>query len=118
MRISSTVFASAVVMLAACSHSGYAVRPVPRIVADGVGKPVSRLREVFGEPRKIDTAANKEVYVWFLEQAPDGAPTGLHGCELEVTVDVRSDHVLGYSSSNIGWTKCSEIERKVRIVEP
>jgi hypothetical protein len=33
---------------------------------------------------------------------------------LEVTVDPRSDHILGYSLSNIGWTKCPEIERKVR----
>ena len=38
----------------AASSSGYAVRPVPRIAADNVGKPVSRLQEAFGEPRKID----------------------------------------------------------------
>ena len=36
--------------LAACGHSGYAVRSVPSIAADNVGKPVSRLQEAFGEP--------------------------------------------------------------------
>ncbi len=45
------------VMLAGCGGSGYAVRPVPRIAADNVGKPVSVLQEAFGEPRKVDEHA-------------------------------------------------------------
>jgi hypothetical protein len=104
--------------LAGCGHSGYAVRPVPRIIADNVGKPVSRLQDAFGTPRKIDTTPTKLVYVWFLKQAPAGAPMGFHGCEMEVTVDTRSEHVLGYSLSNLGWGNCREVERKVRIAEP
>jgi hypothetical protein len=103
--------------LAACHSSGYAVRPIPRIVADSVGKPVLRLKEAFGQPRKIDTTPTKLVYVWFLEQKPPGAPAGFHGCEMEVTVDARSEHVLGYSLSNIGWAKCLDVERKIRIAE-
>ncbi len=103
------------VMCAGCSHSGYAVRTVPRIAAENVGQPVSRLQAAFGAPRKIEASATKQVYVWFLEQTPPGAPTGLHGCEMEVTVDSRSERVLGYSLSNIGWAKCPEVERKIRI---
>jgi hypothetical protein len=102
--------------IAGC-HSTYAVRPVPRIAAESVGKPVSRLKEAFGQPRKIDTTPTKEVYVWFLPQKIDGAPVGLHGCEMEVTVDARSEHVLGYSLSNIGWSKCPQVERKIRVAE-
>jgi hypothetical protein len=102
-------------MLAACSGSGYAVRPVPRIAADNVGRPIGRLQEAFGEPRKVDTTSTKQIYVWFIAQAPAGAPAGFHGCELEVTVEPNSQHVLGYSMSNIGWTKCGEIARRVRI---
>jgi len=105
------------VVCAGCSHSGYAVRAVPRIASDNVGQPVSRLREAFGEPRKIENSSTRQVYVWFLEQAPPGAPTGLHGCEMEVTVDPRSDRVLGYSLSNVGWAKCPEVERKIRIAQ-
>ena len=96
-------------------HGAYAVRPVPRIAADSVGKPVARLREAFGKPLKIDATPTKQVYVWFLAQPPEGAPAGLHGCEMEVTVDARSERVLGYSLSNIGWSKCREVERKIRI---
>ncbi len=99
----------------ACHHSAYAVRPVPRIVAESVGEPVSRLQDAFGNPRKIDPATNKQLYVWFLPQSPSGAPQGLHGCELEVTVDARSQRVLGYSLSNIGWADCREIQRKIRV---
>lgn len=106
--------AAALLALAGCHHT-YAVRPVPRIAAESVGKPVSRLQEAFGTPRKIDTTPTKEVYVWFLAQAPDGAPAGFHGCEMEVTVDARSEHVLGYSLSNIGWAKCGQVARKIRI---
>jgi hypothetical protein len=107
---------AAALLLAGC-HSTFAVRPVPRIAADSIGKPVSRLQEAFGQPRKIDTTPTKEVYVWFLAQKIDGAPVGLHGCEMEVTVDTRSEHVLGYSLSNIGWSKCPQIERKIRVAE-
>ncbi len=79
------------VLLAACSGSGYAVRPSPRIAADNVGKPVSVLQEAFGEPRKIDKSATKLIYVWFLPQKPkEGTPSGFQGCEMEVTVDPRS----------------------------
>lgn len=104
-------------MLAGCGHSGYAVRSVPRIAADNVGKPVSRLQEAFGEPRKIDQTSTRWLYVWFLPQKPDGAPAGFHGCEMEVTVDARSQRVLGYSLSNIGWSRCREVERKIRVAE-
>ncbi|MDB6086718.1 MAG: hypothetical protein JWN43_4599 [Gammaproteobacteria bacterium] len=104
-------------VLVACSHSEFAVRPIPRIAAENVGKPVSRLQDAFGAPRKIDTTPTKLVYVWFLEQKPAGAPMGFHGCELEVTVDARSEHILGYSLSNIGWAKCSEIERKIHVAD-
>jgi hypothetical protein len=111
------VFLAAVPVLAACHHATFAVRPVPRIAAESVGKPVARLQEAFGKPRKIDSTPTKEVYVWFLQQKPDGAPMGFHGCEMEVTVDARSEQVLGYSLSNIGWSKCGEVERKIRIAE-
>jgi hypothetical protein len=116
-RIMAAVIGSCAVALAACGHSAYAVRPVPRIVADNVGKPVGRLQEAFGDPRKIDTTPTKLVYVWFLPEKPAGAPTGFHGCEMEVTVDARSLRVLGYSLSNIGWSKCPEVERRIRVAE-
>jgi hypothetical protein len=103
-----------VLLLAGC-HSGYAVRPVPRIAADNVGKPVGRLQEAFGEPRKIDATPTKLIYVWFLPSAPAGAPNGFHGCEMEVTVDASSKRVLGYSLSNVGWSKCREVERRIRV---
>ena len=102
---------------AGCGQSGYAVRPVPRIAADNVGKPVSRLQEAFGDPRKIDQTSTKWVYVWFFPQKPAGAPVGFHGCEMEVTVDAGSQRVLGYSLSNIGWSDCREVERKIRIAQ-
>ncbi len=113
-RSGLAILATSVCLLAACS-SGFAVRPVPRIAADNVGRPVGRLQEAFGEPRKIDTTPTKLIYVWFIAQAPAGAPAGFHGCELEVTVEPNSQHVLGYSMANIGWTKCGEIARRVRI---
>jgi hypothetical protein len=114
--LGTVVIAAAALAFAGC-HSTYAVRPVPRIAADSVGKPVSRLQEAFGQPRKIDTTPTKEVYVWFLPQKPAGAPDGFHGCEMEVTVDARSEHVLGYSLSNVGWAKCREVARKIRVAE-
>jgi len=107
----------AALALSACAHSGYALRSVPSIAADNVGKPVSRLQEALGEPRKIDETPTKWVYVWFLAEKPPGAPTGFHGCEMEVTVDVRSQRVLGYSLSNIGWANCREVERRIRVAE-
>ena len=85
---------------------------------DNVGKPVSRLKEAFGEPRKIETTSTKQLYVWFLPLKPkDGSPSGFHGCEMEVTVDPRSQQVLGYSLSNIGWSNCSDVERRVRLAQ-
>ena len=102
-------------VLPGCS-SGYAVRPVPRIVADNVGKPVSALKEAFGEPRKVDDTPTKQIYVWFLPQKPkNGGASGLQGCEMEVTVDSRSQRVLGYSLSNIGWSVCRDVERRIRV---
>lgn len=113
----SNLVAAALVMLAGC-HSGYAVRPVPRIAADNVGKPVSNLQEALGAPRKIEQTPTKFVYVWFLPQNPrDGSPSGFHGCEMEVTVDARTRHVLGYSLSNVGWSVCRDVERRVRIAK-
>lgn len=102
---------------AGCAQPSFAVRPIPTIAADTVGKPVHRLEEAFGAPRKVDMTPTKLVYVWFLEQVPAGAPVGFHGCEVEVTVDMRSAHVLGYALSNIGWGKCRDVERRIRIAE-
>jgi hypothetical protein len=117
LRVITVAAALGLLTLAGCSHSGYAVRSVPSIAADNVGKPVSGLQEVFGEPRKIDQTPTRWVYVWFLPQKPPGAPTGFHGCEMEVTVDARSQRVLGYSLSNIGWSKCHDVERRLRVAE-
>ena len=117
LRVTRLGAALGFMILAGCGHSGYAVRSVPSIAADNVGKPVSRLQEVFGEPRKIDQTSTKWVYVWFLPQNPRGAPTGFHGCEMEVTVDARSQRVLGFSLSNIGWSSCREVERRIRVAE-
>ena len=109
--------ASMLAMTAACGHSDFAERSVPSIAAENVGKPVSKLQEAFGEPRKIDQGATRWVYVWFLAEKPAGAPVGFHGCEMEVTVDPRSQRVLGYSLSNIGWSSCRDVERKIRVAE-
>jgi hypothetical protein len=117
MLRAAAALALTALVLAACGQSGFAVRPIPRIVADNVGKPVSQLQEALGPPRKIDTTATKLVYVWFMEQTPPGAPVGFHGCEMEVTVDARTQHVLGYSLSNIGWAKCPDVQRKIRVAE-
>ncbi len=116
-RAAALSIALGILTLAGCGHSAYAVRSVPSIAADNVGKPVSRLQEAFGEPRKVDQTSTKWVYVWFLPQKPPGAPTGFHGCEMEVTVDARSQRVLGYSLSNIGWSNCSYVERRIRVAE-
>lgn len=116
-RVSAAAVALGCLVLAGCGHSAYAVRSLPRIAADNVGEPVSRLREAFGAPRKIDATPTKLVYVWFLDQAPPGAPAGFHGCEMEATVDIRSQRVLGYSLSNIGWGRCAELKRNIRMAE-
>jgi hypothetical protein len=116
LRWVSALIALGSCALVACGSSGFAVRPVPRIAADNVGKPVSRLQEAFGAPRKVDTTPTELIYVWFIAQKPAGAPVGFHGCEVEVTVEPHSQHVLGYSLANVGWAKCGEIARKVRIV--
>ena len=82
-----------------------------------------RQRRPTGEPlarrfrRKVDTTSTKLVYVWFLADVPAGAPVGFHGCEMEVTVDIRSEHVLGYSLENIGWGNCKDLRRKIRVAE-
>jgi hypothetical protein len=117
LRVVAAAVASGSVLLAGCGHSDYAVRPIPRIAADNVGKPVSRLRDALGAPRKIDTTTTKLVYTWFLAETPAGAPVGFHGCELEVTVDIRSERVLGYSLANVGWGKCQELRYKIRVAE-
>jgi hypothetical protein len=117
LRVSTVAITLGILGLAGCGHSAYAVRTVPSIAADTVGKPVSRLQEAFGEPRKVDQSSAKWVYVWFLPQTPPGAPVGFHGCEMEVTVDARSQRVLGYSLSNIGWSNCRDVERKIRVAE-
>jgi hypothetical protein len=118
LRFTSAACVASMAVLAACSGSGYAVRPVPRIAADTVGKPVSVLQEAFGEPRKIDKSSSKLVYVWFLPQKPkEGAPSGFQGCEMEVTVDARSQRVLGYSLSNIGYSACRDVQRRIRVAQ-
>jgi hypothetical protein len=116
-RVVVTVVAMGAFTLAGCGNSGYAVRPIPRIAADNVGQPIGRLEEAFGEPRKIDKTPTKLLYVWFLPQTPAGAPVGFHGCEMEVTVDPRSQRILGYSLSNVGWSKCVDVERRIRIAQ-
>jgi hypothetical protein len=118
LRLSAPVLLTGIITLLGCSGSGYAVRPVPRIAAENVGKPVSVLQEAFGEPRKIDKTPTKMVYVWFLPQNPKNAtPSGFQGCEMEVTVDARSQRVLGYSLSNIGWSLCGDVQRRIRIAQ-
>jgi hypothetical protein len=118
LRLAASSAILVVVMLAGCGGSGYAVRPVPRIVADNVGKPISALQEAFGEPRKIDVTPTKLIYVWFLPQKPkDASPSGFQGCEMEVTVDARSQRVLGYSLSNIGWSTCGDVQRRIRVAQ-
>src|SRR5260370_33508910 len=103
LRLSTAPWILGTVMLAGCSGSGYAVRAVPRIAADTVGKPVSVLQEAFGEPRKIDKTSTKMVYVWFLPQKPkEGTPSGFSGCEVKVTVDAGSQRVWVYSRPNTG----------------
>jgi hypothetical protein len=113
MSLRVFVGTAAAVCVAACSHSAYAVRTVPAIVADTVGKPVSRLQDTFGAPRKIEGTPTRQVYVWYLPTEIKGAPAGFNGCEMEVTVDARSQRVLGFSLSNIGWSECKSLERKV-----
>jgi hypothetical protein len=117
LRIVAAAVVLGSVLLVGCGHSNYVVRPIPRIAADNVGKPVSRLCDVLGAPRKVDTTSTKLVYTWFLPETPAGAPVGFHGCEMEVTVDIRSEHVLGYSLANVGWGKCQELRRKIRVAE-
>ncbi len=117
LRFTALAMLLGILAAAGCGHSGYAVRTVPRIAADNVGQPVSRLEEAFGEPRKIDATSTKAVYDWFFPQKPPGAPVGFHGCEMEVTVDARSLRVLGYSVSNIGWADCRDVARRIRIAE-
>ena len=117
LRVAAATVAMTGLVLAACGQSGFAVRPIPRIAADNVGQPVRRLQEAFGAPRKIDATSTKLVYVWFMEETPPGAPAGFHGCEMEVTVDARTRHVLGYSLSNIGWAKCPDVRRKIHVAE-
>jgi hypothetical protein len=114
--IMSRVFAVAMAAVLLGCSGGYAVRPVARIAADNVGRPVGALQEVFGEPRKIERSATRETYVWFLPQQPaNGSSSGFHGCEMEVSVDPYSQRVLGFSLSNIGWSSCSEVERRIRV---
>src|SRR5271163_1751948 len=116
LRLAASSFAVMLLVSAGCGGSGYAVRAVPRIVADNIGKPVSVLQEAFGEPRKIDTTPTKLIYVWFLPQKPkDASPSGFQGCEMEVSVDPRSQRILGYSLSNIGWSTCGEVQRRIRV---
>jgi hypothetical protein len=98
--------------------AGYEVRPVPRIFADQVGQPIKELIELFGEPRKVDTTATRQLYVWYLPQKPsEGSPSGFNGCEVEVSVDARSSLVLGFSQTNLGYTTCAEVLRKVHVKE-
>jgi hypothetical protein len=112
----SRAFAVGMALLLLGCSGEYALRPVGRIVAENVGKPVSALQEVFGEPRKIESGVTRETYVWFLPVKPqDGSPSGFHGCEMEVSVDPSTQRVLGYSLSNIGWSSCSDIERRIRV---
>lgn len=117
LRMAASSLAFVTLVIGACGESEYAVRSIPRIAADTVGKPVKRLQEAFGPTRKIDTTPTKLVYVWFLPESVPGAPRGFNGCELEVTVDRLSEHVLGYSAGNIGWGRCTELERKIRVAE-
>jgi hypothetical protein len=117
LRLGAAAVTLGVLCATGCGHSEYAVRPVSAIAAANVGKPVSRLQEAFGEPRKVDQMSTRWVYDWFLPQKPPGAPAGFHGCELEVTVDPPSQQILGYSLSNIGWANCHDMHRRIRVAE-
>jgi hypothetical protein len=111
------IFCLAMCVLGGC-NGGYAVRPVPRILADGVNEPIAELVAIFGEPRKVDTTPTKLIYVWFLPQKPSNAsPSGFNGCEVEVSVDARSRRVLGYSQSNLNFGACRDVRRKIPVKE-
>jgi len=72
LRVMTAAMGVGILMLAGCSHSEYAVRPVPRIAAENVGKPVSRLKEAFGEPRKVDQGSTSCVRrAWLIEIEPE-----------------------------------------------
>lgn len=116
-RIVSPILGFTLTSLAACAGSGYAVRAVPRIMADAVGRPVDGLARDFGPPRRIDRTETALVYIWFLPDRPAGAPAGFHGCQLEVTVDGRSLRVEGYATADVGWSTCGRMERRIRIAE-
>ena len=58
LRLEALALGLSGLVLAGCGHSAYAVRPMPRIAADTVGKPVLRLEEAFGKPRNL---AGKEL---------------------------------------------------------
>lgn len=115
LRPCARALAAGLIALAGCASSPYVVRPLPRILADNVGQPVTRLQEEFGEPRKINATPTGLVYFWFVAETPAGAPVGLHGCEIEVAVDARSQRVLGVSLANVGWSKCGAIARRIRV---
>ena len=36
---------------------------------------------------------------------------------MEVTVDARSQRILGYSLSNIGWAVCRDVQRRIRVAQ-
>ncbi len=77
LRSAAVALSLGILICAGCGHSAFAVRPVPKIAADNVGKPVSRLQEAFGDPRKIDQTSTKWVYVWFFPQKPARRSGGL-----------------------------------------
>jgi len=111
-RIALFGLALAALGLAACGHFW----PMPSVRYEHrrrqCRKAGQSIAGAFGEPRKIDQNLDEVgVRVVFAAEAA-GAPAGFHGCEMEVTVDARSQTVLGYSLSNIGWSNCGEVERK------
>jgi hypothetical protein len=119
LRLTTAAWLCGAVVLAGCGGSGYVVRPVPRIAADTVGKPVSVLQEAFGEPRKIDKTSTKLVYVWFLPQKPkEGAPSGFQGCEMEVTVDAARFRLFVVEHRILDLRRCATAHPRGTALTP
>jgi len=82
------------------------------------GQAVSVLQEAFGEPRKIDKTSTKLVYVWFLPQKPkEGAPSDSRAARWKSPSMHARQRVLGYSLSNIGWSACRDVQRRIRVAQ-
>jgi hypothetical protein len=110
--------AAATIAMAVCARRMRSIWFAVRPSADR-GRQCRQTNDQLGSlqsARESDTTPPKRVRL-VPGQTPPGAPVGFHGCEMEVTVDARTQHVLGYSLSNIGWAKCPEVQRKIHVAE-